>query len=67
MNNMRKMTDEELKIYKKTSREADARIQSICLEFAVVCVSKIGEVYPDSSLVEKTIEILKELNERENG
>lgn len=64
---MRKMTEEELKNYKEARKEIDAKIQNMCLDFAVVCVSKIGEVYPDSFLVEETIKVLKELKERENG
>lgn len=42
---------------------ANIEIKKLCLDFAGVCVSKIGELYPDSFLVPKTIEILKELKD----
>lgn len=41
-------------------------IKKLCLDFASVCVSKIGELYPDSFLVPKTIETLKELKNDDN-
>lgn len=47
-------------------RMTNTEIKNLCLDFASICVSKIGELYPDSLLVPKTIETLKELKNNDN-
>jgi hypothetical protein len=47
-------------------RMTNTEIKNLCLDFASICVSKIGELYPDSLLVPKTIETLKKLKNDDN-